>query len=293
MVNVYDFISNSNLFKKFKVDDLLFVEYTCYVEDGRMEIWSHNNLFAYALSGKKTYKTLHHEYTLHAGESIFLKKGANTIFQHFEETFCVLLIFMPDDFIRGVIRKHALKFATEKGSITTDAVVPVGLDAVLTSYFQSIMTYFQQDTPPSDALLKAKLEEILLIIFSSGQNRALIHYFHDLCTNSSLCIKEMMEENFHKNLSLDQFARICARSLSAFKRDFSAIYGMAPGKWLTEKRLEYSRYLLETTAKTIDEIITESGFTNMSHFIRIFKSKFGVTPHQFRKQAMRYDTLST
>lgn len=283
MVNVPDFISDSNLFKKFKVDDLLFVEYRCYVEDVRTDIWSHNNLFAYALTGKKTYKTLQHEYTLHAGESFFLKKGANTIYQHFDDSFCAILIFMPDDFIRAVIKKHALKFAIEKKSIPTDAVVPLRLNPVLAAYFQSIMPYFNQSAPPSDALLKAKLEEILLILFSSDQNMPLINYFHDLCTNSALCIKEVMEENFHKNFSLDQFARICARSLSAFKRDFFSVYGIAPGKWLMEKRLEYSRYLLESTFKTIDEIITESGFTNMSHFIKIFKNKFGVTPYQFRK----------
>lgn len=283
MVNVPDFISDSNLFKKFKVDDLLFVEYRCYVEDLRTDIWSHNNFFAYALTGKKTYKTLQHEYTLHAGESIFLKKGANTIYQHFDESFCAILIFMPDEFIRAVIKKHALKFAIEKKSTPTDAVVPVRLNEVLTSYFHSIVPYFNQSAPPSDALLKAKLEEILLILFSSDLNMPLINYFHDLCTNSALCIKEVMEENFHKNFSLDQFARICARSLSAFKRDFFSVYGIAPGKWLMEKRLEYSRYLLESTFKTIDEIITESGFTNMSHFIKIFKNKFGVTPYQFRK----------
>ena len=29
MNDVYDFVSNSNLFKKFEVNDLLFVEYKC------------------------------------------------------------------------------------------------------------------------------------------------------------------------------------------------------------------------------------------------------------------------
>ena len=39
----------------------------------------------------------------------------------------------------------------------------------------------------------------------------------------------------------------------------------------------------KSTSKNIDEIIEESGFANMSHYIRAFKEKFGITPYQFRK----------
>ncbi len=58
-----------------------------------------------------------------------------------------------------------------------------------------------------------------------------------------------MELNFFSNLSLTEFARLSARSLSAFKKEFTRIYNTTPGKWLMEKRLEYSYYLLETTVK--------------------------------------------
>jgi AraC-like DNA-binding protein len=92
-----------------------------------------------------------------------------------------------------------------------------------------------------------------------------------------------MEENFYKNLSLSEYARLCAKSLSVFKRDFSSLYGCSPGKWLTGKRLEYSKYLLEVTNIDIEELMLESGFNNTSHFIRIFKERYGTTPLRLRK----------
>jgi AraC family transcriptional regulator, exoenzyme S synthesis regulatory protein ExsA len=283
MINVYDDISNNSLFRKIKVDEQLFVEYTCHVVEGRAEIWSHNNFFAYVLGGKKMYKTLKGEYTLRAGEALFFKKGASTIYQYFEETFCVILIFLTDDFIKNVIKKYGLKFPDKKTIATSDAIIPIKVDPVLDAYFKSIMPYFaEKQTPPKD-LIKIKLEEILLIIFSNMAHSSLIMHFQELCTNSKLNIKEVMEANFHRNLTLSQFARICAQSLSSFKRNFIDVFGMPPGKWLTDKRLDYSRYLLKNTCLSIDEIIIESGFTNMSHFIRIFKDKHGLTPYQFRK----------
>ena len=93
-----------------------------------------------------------------------------------------------------------------------------------------------------------------------------------------------MEANFFSNLSLDEFARLCARSLSAFKREFKNIFQTTPGKWLQEKRHEYSRYLLEISAFSIDEICEVSGFENRSHFIRVFKGKYGLTPGKFNMQ---------
>ena len=90
-----------------------------------------------------------------------------------------------------------------------------------------------------------------------------------------------MEANFFSNLSLDEFARLCTRSLSAFKQEFNDIFQTTPGKWLQRKRLEYSRYLLETTDRSIDEICEMSGFENRSHFNRSFKNTYGLTPGKY------------
>jgi transcriptional regulator GlxA family with amidase domain len=41
--------------------------------------------------------------------------------------------------------------------------------------------------------------------------------------------------------------------------------------------------LLRTTNQSISEIAFNSGFENISHFSRIFKENFGLSPLQFRK----------
>jgi len=94
-----------------------------------------------------------------------------------------------------------------------------------------------------------------------------------------------MEANFFINLSLVEFARLCGRSLSAFKAEFKNIFQITPGKWLLEKRLEYSRYMLETSPMSIDEICMVSGFENRSHFNRAFKSKYHETAGKINQQS--------
>jgi len=81
-----------------------------------------------------------------------------------------------------------------------------------------------------------------------------------------------------------EFARIAQRSLAVFKRDFNEIYHSSPGKWLLQKRIEYAKHLLDSSKKNVNEIAYDSGFENATHFSRVFKEKFGLSPLQYRKE---------
>lgn len=285
MINVEDFIGNSDMFKKFVVDDLLFVEIICPVEDDVSEsnLWWHNNFFSYAMAGEMVMKTLREEYIFRAGDCIFAKKGSIVSARHLiQEDFCELRVFVPDDFIKSVFQKYRIPFIEAGTNKITDTIIPLAVDEVLEVYFHSLLTYFRQYTPPPPSLLKLKFEELMVNILSNNTHRPLKCFFSELCRSAKPSIKEIMEANFIKNLSLDEFARLCGRSLSAFKEEFKSIFQTTPGKWLQEKRLEYSHYLLETTDGHVDEICYMSGFENMSHFIRVFKNKYGLPPGKFK-----------
>ena len=53
MINLYDYITDSRMFKKFQLDDLLFVEYHCFIEDLKSGFWTPCNYLIYILTGKK------------------------------------------------------------------------------------------------------------------------------------------------------------------------------------------------------------------------------------------------
>jgi len=86
------------------------------------------------------------------------------------------------------------------------------------------------------------------------------------------------------NLTLPDYAKLCNRSLSSFKRDFRAVYKINPGHWLLSKKLDYSHHLLLTSDKTISDISFESGFENTTHFSKAFKKRFGASPLNYRKE---------
>lgn len=95
-------------------------------------------------------------------------------------------------------------------------------------------------------------------------------------------IESIMAKNFLYNLKVEEFAKLCGRSLSAFKRDFKHIYNTTPSRWIKTKRLEHSKKLLLESDLNINQICYECGFVNASHYIKSFKAHFNIPPHQFR-----------
>jgi AraC-like DNA-binding protein len=283
-VNLQDYILDSRLFRTFRVDDLLFVEYQCLIDEEQSEVWAHDNYFAYVLGGRKRWKTNRSDHLVGAGQALFVQKGAHTVYQYFEEPFSVLFIFLPDRAIRPILSKYPKLAPTpRKGTPPAESVISLRLNQVLESYFQSLVSYFSESAPPPPPLLKLKMEELVLSVLSQPDNDGLKRCLLRLAQRPHVDLEEIMRTHYRYPLSLNDFARLCARSLSTFRRDFKAAFNSTPAEWLKKERLAYSRLLLETTGKTVSEIVEESGFANRSHFTQLFKSTYGLTPLQFRR----------
>jgi AraC-like DNA-binding protein len=125
---------------------------------------------------------------------------------------------------------------------------------------------------------------LIFSILSNPDNREFLAYVNSISDHQKPQLPEIMEANFTFNLSLAEFARIAQRSLASFKREFNEVYQTTPGKWLTQKRLNYAKHLLDTSKKNVNEICDESGFASVTHFSRAFKERFGSSPRQYRKQ---------
>lgn len=283
MQNLYDLIKDKPQHRQFKISDVLFTEYKCPETRSVFEVWSHLNYFVYVISGQMKWETQRSEYLIRSGDSILVKKGANTVHKFFEEQFCSLIVFVPDAFVRTVIREAPVELPAGPGE-KGDSVLPLRPTQRLDAFFPSLFAYFFEKEAPPRPLLKMKFKELILTLACSPENAGVREYFRTLCRGGKLSLREVMADNFTYNLTLGEFARLSGRSLSTFKRDFIECFGIPPGRWLRRRRLAYSRRLLLSTDQPVSEVAHRSGFANVSHFIRVFRESYGLTPLQFRKE---------
>lgn len=284
MLNLVEAVQANPKIDQFEIGDFLFSRFTCGLIEQRAALWAPQDYIVHVLTGKKTWHTTDGPFTAHRGETLFFKKGGAIVEQHLETDFCLLMFFIPEELIRTTVREIASSLGpTWSSPAALPAASRIVNDTALSAFFDSMHSYFGGTEAPSEPLLRVKLKELAVSILTSGKNPALANYFRSLGESSSPGVAEIMEANFRFNLSLEEYARLCHRSLSSFKREFQACFQTSPGKWLLQRRLDYAAALLRSSTRNITDTAFESGFEDVSHFSRAFKNRFGVAPVDFRQ----------
>ncbi len=94
---------------------------------------------------------------------------------------------------------------------------------------------------------------------------------------------DYIEENFDKQLTLDELAGISSFSKYHFNRIFWAMVGETPFRCIYRLRMERAAFLLVNNPdETISEIAYKCGYADISVFSRNFKSYFNHSPSRWR-----------
>lgn len=285
MLNLYEAVRTNPSYNKLEIGDFLFVEYTCGVTEEKLAMWTDTDYLMHVVTGAKTWHTIDGVCKANPGETLFVKKGASIVEQHFEADVCMFTFFIPDALVRSTVREMGAGSGIKNpGVALIKSAARVENDVGLAAFFQSMRLYFSGKEKPSEALVRLKLKELIVSVLTSGKNPALAAYFQKIGESDAPSVAEIMEANFRYNLSLEEYAKLCHRSLSSFKREFEKEFQESPGKWLLQKRLDYAAALLRNSKMNVTEAAFESGFEDVSHFSRVFKERFGVSPQAHREK---------
>ena len=96
-------------------------------------------------------------------------------------------------------------------------------------------------------------------------------------------MREFIDANLDKNLSLETLADVAGLSVYHFARTFKQSEGLTPHDYLLERRLAKARELLTHPDQSLSAIASRVGFADQSHFTRRFRQAQGVSPGQFRR----------
>lgn len=84
-------------------------------------------------------------------------------------------------------------------------------------------------------------------------------------------------------VGLEELARVCGLSRSHFARAFKATVGLSPFQWLVAQRVEQAKSMLLNSDLPVGEIGLACGFSDQSHFTRIFVKYTGIAPAAWRR----------
>lgn len=283
MVNFYErVLQHPHFYRQFSCNQSLITVFNCPMEARMMktqfaDLWTQYNYLFYVIDGRKTWHTAQGSYEINKDTCVFVRKGAFILEQMMDIGFCVVLFFIPDEFICETLKTKSRPLIRYDKKY--EPLMLLDTSENLGAFFQSMSAYFAEVNEPDPSRLELKFRELILTIADNPRNAQLLSYFCSLLHEpQSVSLQRVMEDNYCFNLKLEQYAKLSNKSLSAFKRDFEKIYQTSPGKWLLEKRLCHAKNLLSNRGKSISEAAFESGFESSSHFSRSFKQRFGKAP---------------
>lgn len=105
---------------------------------------------------------------------------------------------------------------------------------------------------------------------------------------AALTARDVIEAQLERDVTLDDLERATGQDRWQLSRDFRALFGTSPYRYLVLRRLDKARRLL-LVGKEPADVAAACGFADQSHFGRVFKRAFGLTPKAWLRAATTHD----
>jgi AraC-like DNA-binding protein len=167
---------------------------------------------------------------------------------------------------------------------TIDDVRPfcmkLGKNTALRPTFVNMETAWRKKEPDHFAVCKSELYKAIAamirhkVFYSSSANYNRIHdavvYLHEHCLD--------------RNFRIEELSRIAEMSPRYFEVLFSGEFRTSPKEYVTNLKLELAKELLLNEKNTVTSIAEQLGCSDIYHFSKIFKSRMGISPSEYRRR---------
>ncbi|WP_224994904.1 helix-turn-helix transcriptional regulator [Cesiribacter sp. SM1] len=258
------------------------VSYRAEKETEKASVQLSTNAVVILLAGMKKVITPSGSITIKAGEGFFLKKGNYimsekfAVSRHYES----LMVFF-DDTVASKL-SASMHPTIDKTSLPHAELLKLNATAHCHSFALSLRAYLDMQGSKSflHTLLEIKLQELFWLLIHTEGGEVFHLFLSQLHNRESHAIERLLEEHYKTAVSLEQLAFLGGYSLSTFKRRVEEIFHTSPRKWIQERRLQEALFLLKSSSLNVSEVSMEVGFDNVSHFVKVFKERWGFTPGQ-------------
>lgn len=171
----------------------------------------------------------------------------------------------------------------EKYQLLTNQLFSIKNTDVYTFYLRQILweaSYGDKNTSSenTNALFTVLLNH-LLTDFQDQHDNAAKNPFQVPFQNLRLSLQNSVNEAH----TIKKHAKDMGINEYYFQHLYTDFFGISFQQDLIQMRIDYAKYILETTSLSIEQVAEISGYANEVHFFRQFKQLTGMTPAKYRK----------
>jgi AraC-like DNA-binding protein len=131
--------------------------------------------------------------------------------------------------------------------------------------------------------VQIKVQELMYLLFSKLSLRENTT-FKSINSNDAeklLVIRNEILSDLSTPPVLSELAIIASMSETKLKQLFKQTFGDTIYNYYQKARMEEAAFLLKQAKHSVSEVGYELGFSNLSHFSRLFEKQYGITPKKF------------
>ena len=131
--------------------------------------------------------------------------------------------------------------------------------------------------------VQIKVQELMYLLFSklSLRENATFKNINSNDAEKLLNIRNEILKDLSTPPVLTELAVIASMSETKLKQLFKQTFGDTIYNYYQKVRMEKAAFLLKQAKHSVSEVGYELGFSNLSHFSRLFERQYGITPKKF------------
>jgi len=265
------------------MDTATYAKYKQVNRSGVRNVFLTEHTLVFTISGSKLLHLPGQVLNIGPNSVVLLKRGIYLMAEYPGKAleFEALMLFLPASVLRQFVVQYQLELPGEKQD-TFYVILPA--NELLTGFRDQYRHYFGKQVRDMERLLFVKIKELLLLLLATEQRGEVLSFLSSVIKEEPEDLAFTVRTYLFQPLTLEELAELSNRSLATFKRDFQRYYHTSPRQWINRQRLQHARLLLQTTEQSVSDTALACGFENVSHFIRIFRREFGITPQMMRTQ---------
>lgn len=182
----------------------------------------------------------------------------------------------PIDLITDNNTENFLNYASfSETDLLNDAIILENA-SLFRSDVMEIMKNYENTTPLSKELAETNLKKLIINVIQHITENS-----HSVTKLSP--ILEYIHENYNSDISNKTLAEIVSYHPHHVNLLMKKHTGKTLHAYITQYRMNEALKMLANTDKSIEAIANETGYKNPSHFHKIFKQTYGLSPSEYRK----------
>lgn len=166
---------------------------------------------------------------------------------------------------------------------------PIIFEELVSPKIQEIsLEIIESDIPDylTEFYFKIKAEELICLTLKElfKRENSNIHALNEIDVQKIYHIRDKILTEIHNPPIIKDLAKLAGMSESKFKRLFKQIFGNSFFSYYQGFRMKEAAKLLKENKQTVSEVGYKLGFSNLSHFSKVFEQHMGLKPKSFQKK---------